>query len=578
MADKINGEPIKDSDADGLSDNEEKILGTNPSDPDTDHDGLGDFQEAIVYHTDPLESDSDHDGIPDGEEIKLGTNPRGSSFLRDFFIPTDGNNYQPKILEPKRLLFHALAAGAVKALVVIFLISFPIQAWLTPDVLIEQGRRIISLTNDLRASLNLAVLSESDLLDKAALAKAEDMLVGQYFAHVSPEKKNLKSFLDLYKYGYKTAGENLALGFTSPDDVLAAWVKSPTHYANLVDPDFSEIGVGAVSGLYQGYETTLIAQYFGQPKIIKQQESVVSTPVKTAASTAPMENNTTTPGLDFDLEDNQVLSQEIKADALKPPLLLAPENNYLSSQTEIEFNISAVGAERIIVFDNKQFLFSGPVAGGSLVYKKELTEGRHQIIVQAQRGEEKSYSSQYELVIDQTAPELETDKTFISANETVDKKDIVLRAEAYLSPDTKNARISVSDYKFDLTPDLSADNKWTGHLIVSADQRKKLFDPVVLATLSTEDQAGNQATYDIDWQNVIVSQTTILDQYTFLKQTKPQIIKPLFDISYTYYKIILVLGILAALLNIFIKIRRQHPHIILSSLAFVIFIGVLIIL
>ena len=66
----------KDSDADGLSDEEELRLGTNPYDPDTDKDGLSDYDEVRVYHTDPLNPDTDFDGLKDGPEVfNYHTNP-----------------------------------------------------------------------------------------------------------------------------------------------------------------------------------------------------------------------------------------------------------------------------------------------------------------------------------------------------------------------------------------------------------------------------------------------------------------------------------------------------------------------
>lgn len=73
----------KDSDADGLSDDEEVAIGTNPFDPDTDKDGLKDGAEVHVHKTDPLNPDTDGDGLLDGLEVhKYKTDP----LLRD----TDG--------------------------------------------------------------------------------------------------------------------------------------------------------------------------------------------------------------------------------------------------------------------------------------------------------------------------------------------------------------------------------------------------------------------------------------------------------------------------------------------------------
>ncbi len=64
-----------DADNDGLSDDAEIALGTNPNVADTDGDGLSDGQEVNTYGSNPLLTDSDNDGIPDGTEVSNGTDP-----------------------------------------------------------------------------------------------------------------------------------------------------------------------------------------------------------------------------------------------------------------------------------------------------------------------------------------------------------------------------------------------------------------------------------------------------------------------------------------------------------------------
>ena len=66
-----------DSDGDGLTDDREKTLGTDPHDPDTDNDGLKDGEEVDTYKTSPVDFDTDGDGLGDGEEVtKYQTDPR----------------------------------------------------------------------------------------------------------------------------------------------------------------------------------------------------------------------------------------------------------------------------------------------------------------------------------------------------------------------------------------------------------------------------------------------------------------------------------------------------------------------
>jgi len=84
----INVPPALDSDSDGLTDDQEKALGTNPYNVDTDNDGLFDKEEIDNYHTNPLNPDTDGDGYLDGEEVKSGYNPNGPGKLEPFGTAT----------------------------------------------------------------------------------------------------------------------------------------------------------------------------------------------------------------------------------------------------------------------------------------------------------------------------------------------------------------------------------------------------------------------------------------------------------------------------------------------------------
>lgn len=72
------GEPVLDTDGDGLDDANEKKLGTDMLKWDTDSDGLSDGDEVMTWKTDPLKSDTDGDTYADGAEIKNGYNPKGT--------------------------------------------------------------------------------------------------------------------------------------------------------------------------------------------------------------------------------------------------------------------------------------------------------------------------------------------------------------------------------------------------------------------------------------------------------------------------------------------------------------------
>jgi hypothetical protein len=70
-------------------------------------------------------------------------------------------------------------------------------------------------------------------------------------------------------YDYSVAGENLGMGYSSARELVDAWMNSPTHYANLIDTDYSEFGVGLESGTYNGIPTVYVAQHFGQLRVVE---------------------------------------------------------------------------------------------------------------------------------------------------------------------------------------------------------------------------------------------------------------------------------------------------------------------
>lgn len=246
---------------------------------DSDKDGLTDAEERI-YGTDPNNPDTDADGMSDGKEVKRGRNPLGQGYLKDLFIPHQGNNYQPSSLHPKRILFHAASAIAIKIVVVVFVLLYPLSAWVTPDVIKEQGEKIIELTNKLRSTLAAPTLLENSKLTNAAYEKVQDMFLSKYFAHISPQGLDLAYWLGRVGYNYAVAGENLAMGFNNSEEVMTAWEKSPTHYDNLVDSNFSEIGVSFAGDIFNNNETVLVAQYFGSPTSVAE-SSIKTSPEKT---------------------------------------------------------------------------------------------------------------------------------------------------------------------------------------------------------------------------------------------------------------------------------------------------------
>jgi uncharacterized protein YkwD len=121
------------------------------------------------------------------------------------------------------------------------------------------------LTNSVRASYGLETLAEDVLLDAAAQLKANDMASRGYFAHVSPLGVSPWSWFASVGYFYMYAGENLAVRFDDPVNVVAAWLVSPMHRANILRSSYTQMGIGVARGMYQGEEATFVVQFFGRP-------------------------------------------------------------------------------------------------------------------------------------------------------------------------------------------------------------------------------------------------------------------------------------------------------------------------
>ncbi|MDZ4221664.1 MAG: CAP domain-containing protein [Patescibacteria group bacterium] len=122
---------------------------------------------------------------------------------------------------------------------------------------------LILLTNQERASLGLPELTPNHKLTQAAAAKAADLLEKSYFSHTTPEGKPFYEWIEDSGYRYLYAGENLAIDFLEPSPVVAAWMESPAHRANIVHENYTDIGIAVLRGAWQGRPTAVVVQLFG---------------------------------------------------------------------------------------------------------------------------------------------------------------------------------------------------------------------------------------------------------------------------------------------------------------------------
>ena len=110
---------------------------------------------------------------------------------------------------------------------------------------------VVRLVNEIRISHGLKPLTEDWQLSRVARYKSQDMRDLGYFSHTSPTYGSPFEMMKNFGITYRTAGENIAKGYSTPKAVVDAWMNSPGHRANILNSSYTHIGVGYVtSGNY----------------------------------------------------------------------------------------------------------------------------------------------------------------------------------------------------------------------------------------------------------------------------------------------------------------------------------------
>ena len=190
------------------------------------------------------------------------SNGRTKGWLKRYFIPHDENNHKPQILQVRSVVFVLIVALAVEGFF-----------WVSTTQLITRSRlfgvivvnALIDGTNQNRTANNESALRVSPLLTAAAQQKANDMAASGYFAHTSPSGLTPWYWFEKVGYQFNYAGENLAVDFSDSQDVTNAWMNSPEHRANILDSDFTEIGMATAQGTYDGHPAVFVVELFGTP-------------------------------------------------------------------------------------------------------------------------------------------------------------------------------------------------------------------------------------------------------------------------------------------------------------------------
>ena len=118
---------------------------------------------------------------------------------------------------------------------------------MTDSSVLSYEKEVVRLVNEIRAENGLNELTYNWELSRVARYKSQDMKDNKYFSHTSPVYGSPFQMMKAFGITYRSAGENIARGQRSPQEVVNAWMNSSGHRANILNASYTQIGVGYVA-------------------------------------------------------------------------------------------------------------------------------------------------------------------------------------------------------------------------------------------------------------------------------------------------------------------------------------------
>ena len=181
--------------------------------------------------------------------------------------------------------------------------------------------QVVELTNAERAKAGLNPLTLNNQLAQAAQGHSDSMAADDFFNHTGADGSDVSDRVEDTGYQYSRTGENIAAGQTTAEQVVQGWMDSPGHRANILNPDFTEIGIGyefleddTGSVNYNHYWT----QVFGTPLGNNNSSGVNNQP-----DPAPEVNNSPDPVAENN--DNLLEPETSDSPTTNPPEVASPD-------------------------------------------------------------------------------------------------------------------------------------------------------------------------------------------------------------------------------------------------------------
>jgi hypothetical protein len=173
--------------------------------------------------------------------------------LKHWLVPHRHNDHRPHLIR---------AHGLIVMAALILGVQFTAFAMQPAAIRVVHGGQVLdyatgsitpidlfNLTNQERVAYGVAPLKLNAELNKSAELKAQNMFDQDYWNHVSPACIQPWYWFTLAGYNYTYAGENLAKDFDTSEGVMQGWMNSPGHKANILDPNYTDVGFAVENGV-----------------------------------------------------------------------------------------------------------------------------------------------------------------------------------------------------------------------------------------------------------------------------------------------------------------------------------------
>lgn len=395
--------------------------------------------------------------------------------MRRLFLPNSQNNYTPYLLHRSALVIYVL---------VIFLFNVIVgQLGLSTVQAAVDAGTLYSLHNSNRSANGLGELTVNNQLVTSATNKAQAMLASDCWDHYCPPGTSPWSFILNTGYEYIYAGENLGEGFSNSTTLMNAWMNSPTHRANVLGGNFTEIGIGFAYGNYQGNpNNTIVVVHFGS-------RQKVTAPAPTAKPVTQVTTKTVTPTS----KPAPTTAPTLKPTAIPGTNITVPQNGSVLNTNEPEIQGTKPDLGVLEIFINDINVGRVDTRGESFSFRPSaLEDGAKSLKAVGYINDTQINESQVvNFTVDTTAPAIDQERMEFSYidEETAE----IIKFKIFSAEDTVKVTTNLTSEQFVK----NTDGSWEIQI------SKNILEGDVVLGITAEDSAGNQTILEMPSSEIL---------------------------------------------------------------------------